>query len=275
MVTINKINLKQDDMVQKKFLGNIKTVLQKIGSSHKTKAIHKLITSEMLYIGYGSVDISKKRNAEYGTMYLSGNKLSGLIADLGNIVDPSELTTMSKKVKDIEKSNKELQRVKSTITDTSAMQLKNLDENISKMFDELLDSIDYFSLVDVYYYLYINTLAIIGLKGNGKNKIFEASYNVFKAAVSKILKKLHVKPDRESIERIEIILDYIFARNFTDQSSSTTLAKLTRMYSAEKIEFLKEMKPDQYSDFKHIAVLFTKAGIINITENSFMNEFKN
>jgi len=274
MITINKINLKQDDKVQKKFLQNIKTVLQKIGSSHKTKAIHKLVEEEILYIGYGVKDISKKRSSTYGTMYLNGIKLSGLIADLSVIVDPADLDTMSNHVKSINKGNKELLRVKSTITDTSALQIKNLDSNISQSFEELLESIDYFALVDVYYYLYIETLAVIGLKGNGKNKLFEATYNVFKVVVSTVLKKMHVKPLPEEIDKFEIIMDYIFARKFTDQSSVSVLAKLSKLFGEENIQFLKDLKPDKYTEFKSMATLFTKAGLVSITETALMNEFK-
>ncbi len=274
MVTINKINLKQDDKVQKKFLQNIKTVLQKIGSSHKTKAIHKLVEEEALYIGYGAKDISKKRSSEYGTMYLKGTKLSGLIADLSSVVDQAELDTMSKKVKVIEKSNKELLRVKSTITDTNAIQIKNLDKTISESFDDLLESIDYFVLVDVYYYLFVDTLAIIGLRGNGRNKLFEVTYNVFKSAVSNVLKKMHVKPSKEEIDKFEIIMDYVFARKFTEQSSISILAKLSKIFGNDEIQFLRDIKPDKYSEFKNMATLFTKVGLINITETAFMNEFK-
>lgn len=273
MVTINKINLKQQDAVQKKFLRNISVVLQKIGSSHKTKAIHDMVRREMLYIGYGIKDISKKRTAEYGAMYLSGNKLSGLAADISAIVDPSELSEAAKKVKDIEKANKELSRLRTTITDTSAIQLKRLDESIIKHFDDLLETIDYFALVDVYYYLYVDALAMIGLKGNGKNKIFESAYNVFRAIIKKILDKVHATIQPEMSDKYEIIMDYVFARAFSEQSSGTTLTKLSKMYSPEKIEFLRQLKPDQYDEFKSIATLLTKAGIVNITESAFMSAF--
>ena len=273
MVTINKINLKQQDAVQKEFLKNISVVLQKIGSSHKTKAIHALVRKEILYIGYGVTDISKKRNAEYGAMYLSGNKLSGLAADISAIVDKADLSDVARKVKDIEKANKELSRVKTTITDTSALQLKNLDSQIEKYFEDLLDSIDYFALVDVYYYLYIEALSIIGLKGNGKNKIYESAYNVFKEIIKRILTKAHVDVTGDDKERFEICLDYTFARAFSDQTSNTTLAKLSRLYSPDKIEFLRELKPDQYDEFKNIATILTKAGIVNMTESAFMAGF--
>ena len=273
MVTINKINLKQQDKVQKKFLKNILIVLQKIGTSHKTKAIHDLVRREALYIGYGITDISKKRNAEYGVPYLTGNKLSGLAANISSIVDKSDLTDVARKVKEIEKANKELSRVKTTITDTSSIQLKNLDNQIEKLFNELLDAIDYFTLVDVYYYLYIDVLTNIGLKGNGKNKIFETSYEVFKKIIEKILVKVHNPVKNEDKQKFEIVLDFMFARVFTEQSYQTVLAKLSRLYSEEDIKFLKAAKPNDLTQFKNIATLLTKTGIVNITENALMSNF--
>jgi len=273
MVTINKVNLKQNPRIQKEFLKKISIVLQKIGSSHKTKAIHKLIAQEALYIGYGITDISKTKTVAYGAPYINGNKLSGLAADISQVVDKSDLQEMSKKIKDIEKANKELSRLKTTITDTSAIQLKTLDKSIETMFEDLVEGIDYFALVDVYYYLFVNVLASIGLKGNGKNKIFESSYAVFKAIVAKILTKAHIKVEGDNREKMDIVLDYIFARNFTDQSAQTVLAKLSRLYGSENIEFLQEIKPSEYSDFRNAATLLTKAGICNITESAFMAEF--
>lgn len=273
MVTINKINLKQQDKVQKKFLKNILVVLQKIGSSHKTKALHDLVRREALYIGYGITDISKKRNAEFGVPYITGNKLSGLAADISAIVDKSDLSDIAKKVQEIGKSNKELSRIKTTITDTSSIQLKNLDNQVEKLFDELLDSIDYFTLVDVYYYLYINTLTSIGLKGNGKNKIFETSYEVFKKVIEKILNKVHNPVKNEDRQKFDIVLDFMFARVFTEQSAQTVLAKLSRLYSEDNVKFLKDVKPNDMIQFKNIATLLTKTGIVNITENALMSNF--
>jgi hypothetical protein len=273
VVTIKKINLKQQDAVQKKFLKNISTVLSKIGTSHKTKAISSLVRSESLYIGYGITDISRKRNAEFGIQYLNGNKLSGLAADISAIVDASDLQEVARKVKDIEKANKELSRIKTTITDTSALQMKNLDTQIEKLFNDLLDSIDYFTLVDVYYYLYINTLTIIGLKGNGKNKIFETSYEVFKKVITKILSKAHNEIKNEDRTKFDVVIDFMFARVFTEQSAQTILGKLTKLYSEEDVAFLKEMKLNDLTEFKNIATVLTKAGIANITETALMSSF--
>ena len=273
MVTINKINLKEHDTIQKEFSKNIGLVLQKIGTSHKTRALHQLISKEMLYVGFGIKDISNKRSAVYGTRFLTGNKLSGLIADISAIVDKADLSDVSKKIRDLDKAKNELSRVKTTITDTSSIQMKNLDEKIKQLFQDIIDSIDYFTLVDVYYYLYVETLTSIGLKGNGKNKIFETTYNVFRAVINKVLNKLHVKVEDSERKKLDVILDYIFIRSFTDQSAQTTLAKLSRMYGEESVTFLKELKPNDYDEFKNIATLLTKGGIVNITESAFMNEF--
>ena len=272
MVTINKINIKQFDEIQKEFTKNIGMVLQKIGTSHKTKALHKLMSEGILYIGYGTSSMSNK-TAEFGSAYTKGNKLSGLIADLSNVIDQSDLSEVAKKVRDITTANSELSRVKTTITDTSSMQMKNLDKRIVDIYKGILDSIDYFALVDVYYYLYINVLANIGLKGNGKNKIFEKSYEIFTIVVNKILTDTHTNVPREDSLKLAIILEYVFTRVFTDQSAQSTLGQLAKMYSQENIEFLKDLKPNEYDKFKDIATLLSKSNIVNITTSSFMSAF--
>jgi hypothetical protein len=273
VVTINKINLKQNDEIQKEFTKNIGMVLQKIGSSHKTKALHNLMEKGMLYIGYGTSDISRNRAAEFGIQYLTGNKLSGLTADISSVVDKADLNEVAKKVRDISAANKELTRIKTTVTDTSAMQMKNLDKEIKKLFKEILDAIDYFDLVDVYYYLYINTLAIIGLKGNGKNKIFEVTYEIFTIYVNKILVSTHNIVAPQDRLKLAIILEYVFTRTFTEQSAQSTIGQLSKMYSQENVQFLKDLKPNDYTEFKDIAILLTKAELVNITQNSFLGEF--
>lgn len=274
MISITKINLKKSDKVQKKFINNIKLVLQKIGSNHKTKVLHNLADKELLYIGHGTVDISKKRSVEYGVNYLSSGKLSGLCADISAIVDKADLPDVASKIKETYEAYQEVTRVKTTITDTSTMQINKLEKQIEKNFDELLDSIDYFSLVDVYYYLYINALTITGLKGKGKNKIFETTYSVFKEIVNKLLRNAHADISYENNRKKDIICDYIFARKFTDQSAQTTLAKLVRMYGEPALEFMVDIKPQQYEEFSNIATLLTKAGIVNITESAFNTNFR-
>lgn len=274
MISTNKINLKQNDKVQKKFIQNIKIVLQKIGSSHKTKALHQLAEKEMLYIGYGTIDISGKRSVAYGVNYLNGTRLSGLCADISAIVDKADLADVAKKVSDIGTANREMTKVRSTITDTSTMQINNLDKQINKYFDEILEAIDYFALVDVYYYLYVDALASIGLKGKGKNKIFETTYDVIKEAINKILRNNKTEMSYENSTKKDIILDYIFARKFTDQSAQTTLAKLSKIYGESKLEFLVDVKPQQYEEFSNIASLLTKSGIVNITETAFTSNLR-
>lgn len=274
MITTNKINLKQNDKIQKKFNDKIKLVLQKIGSSHKTKALHSLAEKEMLYIGYGTMDISGKRSVAYGVHYSSADKISGLCADIKSIVDKADLQEVAKNIKDIETGNKELSRVRTTITDTSTMQINNLDKQILKNLEALIDSLDYFALVDVYYHLYINALASIGLKGKGKNKIFETTYEVIKEAINKILRNNKTDVSYEASIKKDIIIDYIFARKFTDQSAQTTLAKLSKIYGEGKLEFLVDIKPQQYEDFSNIATLLTKSGVVSITETAFMSNMK-
>lgn len=274
MVTVNKINIDRIDELNKEFLKNIGLVLQKIGTSKKTKAIHNLMDKELLYIGQGTKDIANKRNVYYGTPFIDGNKLHGLIADMSVLVSVTDVSAMAKSIGVIHKTDKEISRVKSTVTDTSALQLKNLDKTKLDEYNSLLEKVDYFDLVDVYYYLYVNALTVYGMKGNGKNKLVDAANEVVQSTIKKVLKDSHNEISKEDQSKFDIILDFVFTRSFTDQSTSTIIGKLNKVYSEENIEFLNDLKPDQYDKMSSLATILTKAGLVNITSTALLSNIK-
>ena len=272
MISINVIRIAQKEEIQKEFTKRIKTVLQKLGTSNKTRALHNIADRGMLYLGYGGADISRERSMAYGASYLKETKLSGLIADISAVC--SDMGKVAGLIQDIGNANKEITRVKTTITDTSPIQINTLDKQIMKLYEEMLDSIDYFSLIDVYYYLYVEALTIVGLEGKGRNKIFETVYSIFREIINRILRSLHIDMDQEKENKKDVILDYIFTRKFTDINASTALAKLSRLYGQDKVQFLMDLKPAEYNKFSNIAVLLTKAGVCNITESALMQSFR-
>jgi len=274
MILINRINLEQETEIHAEFLKNIKNVLQKIGSSPKTRAIHKLLEEKLLFIGFGTSDVSLKHTAEFGVSHLNGHQLSGLVAELPKVSLNASRSEISDILEDIVTARMELRRLNTTITDTTSIQIKSLEDNLKKLFKRLIDKIDYFTLVDVYFYLYLNTLAIIGLEGKGKNKIYEATFDVFKTIIKKIIQNNHVKISYDDEDLFEMTLDYMFAMVFTEQSSPMIVSKLSKVYSDENIQLLKLHSSSSYKEFKSIAILLTKIGLVNITESAFMSAFK-
>lgn len=274
MIKIDKINIDRIDDLNKDFLDNISKVLQKLGSSRKTKVLHNLMVEEMLYIGYGTKDISLKRNVFYGTPYVEGTKLHGLIADITTIIPAVERSEVSKTVGVIHKTDKEITRVKSTVTDTSSLQLIKLDNTKKEAYQSILDKIDYFDLVDVYYYLYIEALTIHGMKGNGKNKLVDAAHAVISSTIKKVLKDSHNEVSDEDKSKFDILLDFIFTRSYSGQSTSTIIGKLNKVYGSENIDFLNSLKPDQFDDIPSLATALTKAGLVNMTSTALISNIK-
>lgn len=272
MISINRIKLSQHPEIQKEFTKRIKTVLQKLGTSNKTRALHNLADRELLFLGYGILDVSKERSVPYGSASLKETKLFGLTAEIS--AASNDMKKVSDNLQKIDNAQKELTRIKTTITDTSTIQINTLEKNTKEWFQEIIDNIDYFSLVDVYYYLYVDALAIVGLEGKGRNKVFESVYNVFREIFNNIMRNLHVEHDKGGAEKRDIILDYIFMRKFTDINASIALAKLSRMYGQDKVQFLIDLKPSEYTSISNIAVLLTKADIVNITESALMQNIR-
>lgn len=260
-----------DETVKNKFYNNIKITLQKLGTSHKTRALHPLMVKQMLLIGVGSQDLTHDELAKYGTYFGNDKKLSGLIVDIGSILKISDLNDVMSKVNDMHRANAELSRIRTTITDTSELQMNRLKRELNKIQEEIIDSIDYFSLIDAYYFLYIHKLCDIGLQGKGKNKLFETTYDIFKSISYKVNDRLSI----HNTPQINIILDYIFARLFTNQTGQTILSKLSRMYGKEEVQFLVDVRPTALDELKHLAQIYTKAQIVNVTESVIINSYRN
>ncbi len=273
-IASNQLNMKKHPEEQKKFYDKISKVLQKIGSSNKTKVLHKMVQEEMLYLGYGTTNITKEDTTRYGLFYLTGNKCSGLLADIKYLVSSSEVGSVETSIKKVSDIVKEISRVKTTITDTSAIQLKTLEKELKSEYSNIMDSIDYFNLVDIYYDSYIRMLFKVAQKGKGKNKVFEAAHNVFSEIAKGILKKNNFQGESETNKKVDIIIDFVFASLFTESSTSSITGSLVRMYGKEDVQFLMDLKPSSKGSLNGMAELFSQAGIINVTPNSLVNAIK-
>jgi len=274
--SIQIINLKNKPEHYKEFKKNIKITLQKIGSSNKTKALHKLIENDLLFIGIGSIDTSKTKVAKFGTYSLRGTKLGGLTANLTEAVEESDRKQIAIDIKDLTISNQELSRAKVTITDVTDINIKRIEKEQRQLITSILDAIDYFTLIDIYFYLYIEMLTEIGQRGKGSNKLFEATHKLIFIALVKVINRYSKKAleDKEKIDKLQIIFDYLFAQHFTKASSQSTISALIKMYSDEKVQFLKDLKPSQYKDLNDLGTLLTKSHIINITTSIIMRGFE-
>lgn len=272
-IQLNVLRMQKHKEQYKQFLNNLSVVLQKIGSSNKTRAIHSCIDKEILHLGFGTVDISGRTKSMFGSSLTSNSKLNALVADAKNIVDPSDRTEVAKLYTKFVTSTNELAKAKTTISDVTEININRIEKELNKTLTEIIDMIDFFKLVDVYYYLYIESLTKVGIKGKGKIKVFETLHEILQSASLKIVKKYSRNElDQERIKRFNICFDYIFTTTFTKAVSTSILNKLTQAYSKEDIAFLKEIGVDKYKKFKNLGEMLTKANVINITDNIIIKE---
>jgi len=272
-IIINKINIETYDNAKKEFYKNIKLAIQKIGSSNKTKVLHKLAQEELLYIGFGASSLEKDDVIIYGSPFLSGDKLSGLIADIKYCFSSAERGQLSDKINKLYKLTKEINKVKTTITDTSDFQLRTLQDEQNKTVDSIISDIDYFDLIDIYYSVYLKALYLRADKDKGKNKLFETAHKIFCKMMDKALEKYY-KNDNKKLK--EITFDYIFASLFTDATKGSILSSLKRMYGEDDEDLISfiNIKPDNITYFKDAAKVLTQVNLINSTTNAFINNIK-
>ena len=272
-IQLNLLRLSKYPEFNKEFLNNVKTVLQKIGSSNKTKAIHNAVEKEICHLGFGTTDISGRTKAEYGSSLVSGGKLNALVADTRNIVDASDKTEMASLYAKFVTATNELSKAKTTISEASEININRIEKEINQLLKDMMDLIDFFKLVDVYYYLYIEALAKEGIKGSGKVKLLETVYDVLKSNINKTVKKFSKHEiNSEVLNKVDVLFDYIFTITFTKLSPSEVMSKLAKGYGKEQTAILRDISAQKYTQFKNIGEMLTKANIINITDTMVMKE---
>ena len=272
-IQLNILRLQKYPEFYKQFQNSLKTVLQKIGTSNKTKAIHNAVEKEIVHIGFGTVDISGRTLSEYGSSLVSGGKLNALVADTKNIVDASDRTEMASLYTKFVTATQELSKAKTTISEASEMNINRIEKELKVTLQSIIDLIDFFKLVDAYYYLYVEALTKEGIKGSGKVKILETVYEILKSNVDKTIKKYSKHDlDQDARSRADVAYDYIFTVVFTDLSPSDVISKLTKGYGKEKTQFLRDAGATKLTEFKQLGELLTKASVINITDNMIIKE---
>ena len=272
-IQLNVLRLNKYPEFYKDFLSNLKIVLQKIGSSNKTKAIHAAVEKEICSLGFGTVDISGQTKAEYGSSLVSAGKINALVADTKHIVDPSDKSEIASLYTKFVTATNELSKAKTTISEASEININRIEKELKSILKDMMDLIDFFKLVDVYYYLYVEALAKEGMKGSGKVKLLETLYEVLKTNLDKTIKK-YSKSDvtYEVNDKVNVIFDYIFTVTFTKLSPSEVISKLAKGHDKDKISLLREIGAQRYTSYKNIGEMLTKANIINITDNMIMKE---
>jgi RecA/RadA recombinase len=170
-IQLNILRLQKYPEHFKTFKNNLKTVLQKIGTSNKTKAIHNAVEKDIVNLGFGTTDISGRTKSEYGSSLVSGGKINALVADAKNACDASDKQEMASLYAKFVTATQELAKAKTTISEASEININRIEKELNETLKNILDLIDFFKLVDIYYYLYIEALTKEGMKGIGKSTL--------------------------------------------------------------------------------------------------------
>jgi len=272
-ILIQKIKFKDHQLIEKDAYKRISLAIQKIGSSNKTKILHKLSAENMLYIGAGSTNLTKIGGVTRGVYYLNDAKFSGVTADIKYTVSSADRAALSSNIEKLLKISKEKERIKTTITDTSDLQLNILNKENTQVLEDIVDDINYFDLNDIYYSLFIEALISLAMKDKGKIKLFEEGHKLFSVMIKRNL-STYFKDSPENNSKLDVLIDYIYASLFTSASKGSILSNIKRMYPEEKTSFLTDIKPGEITHLKDSAELLTSAGIMNITPNALENKVK-
>lgn len=272
-IIINNLNINENKIYQD-FKKDLFKILQKLGSSKKTKVVHKLIQNGLCQLGYGAANLTKD-NTVLGVIVSEENKLNALILDITKFVDGYDKSSVVKKIDELGKLQQELSQSKRVITDLTEYKISTLEKHVDEAFEEIISKVDKFKLVDGYFHLFIKFLAKQAMATKGKNKILPEMLEMMVEVMNKVINKvknLNIDEYHEFKQSIE----YAFVRVYTDQNHLSTFTRVKKLDSkADKYEdFYKDLKELKFNEFSDVAIILTKRDIIGITPNSLRNLIK-
>jgi hypothetical protein len=269
--------------IEEEFYKNILRTISKISSSKKTKALSLLCEKKVLTLGYGLVNLHESTIPVYGMNHWDDNTLRNIVLDVSKLVPAnynhefiSNLNIISSQI-DIIKTNE------SMLTTTGTDQINMAKESIQSKYKELLMNIDWFLLIDLYYYQYLRFLTKRTVLQN-KGKVFGHLNEILHQTIKKIILGYSTKKELEFVElkTIQILIDYLMIIQYTNnppQETFNTVLKATisgvgsnptRLEELDNlISKLKELKPTKYHKLQDITYILAEAKIMNITPNAF------
>ena len=275
------ISFKKFPEIEEEFYKNLRMTLTKMSSSKKTKALHQIIESKVLFLGYGMAYTISSTQPIYGIVYNDSNTLKGIVADVSKVIEPTYQQDFISNLNVISSQVETIKQQESMLTSTGTEIINMAKESIISKYKELLSNIDWFTLLDIYYFQYIKFLARRTILQN-KGKIFTHINNILHDTIKYIVLNYtsgkNVSP--KEVKIIQVLIDYLVVTQYSNNPKQDTLNKIYKnliLNSHEKqlkdieevIQKIKDLKPTKYEKLEDITYALAELKLINITPNAF------
>ena len=288
--TINLLDFKKYPKIRELHENNIKKVINKIPASLKTKALTLLLDKGVLSLGYGAVNILKSTQPVYTVSIWEGNTLRSVMVDLSKVVESSYMHEVLGKLNIIKNQQEVINIQSSMLTATSTLQIDMAKETINKTLTDIIENINYYTLVDLYYFAYLKYLTKVSIQ-QSKQKIFGYTNTILSTGLKKIIDKYSSRALTD-VEKtlISLVLDYLMITQFSDSPAQTTLNNikaytkknyLTKMSNTDTrtenpdqtlgeylVDKLDKIQLTKYNKIEEITYILASTKIINMTPNA-------
>jgi hypothetical protein len=258
-----------DQVATNQIKENLMKVLQKLGSSAKTRALHPIVEKFKFKFTIGMVDTLTNESI-MSTTSIQNNKLNGFYINIYEVLEPEDRVI----IKTINDIIKEINLHKSKITDNNDYILSNLVKNKNEMSNELLSKINYFKIIDIMYMEYLTTLSkIIKFKQN-IFKVLESTSVTLGSVLSGLIFKMGGN-NPEVINQCQKILLIYLIQHFSTSTDSEIKVFLIKSGILTEEEYREFRSIIHLRTIDDLSKYLTISKIINISPNSLRNNFKN
>jgi len=251
-----------------RFNDNIMTAIKKFGSSRKTKAVHKLVQSNIVLPGTFSGEGSEVMVA----MVSNQSNLKNIVLNLLHYDDSLAGHGVVATAAEINNFDTLIRKEESFVTEKRLLNIKKLQEQRSEVVDKFIKSLDYIKMVDGIYFGWLLLLArnSIQLGNRSKPKIVTTASEI----LTSILKKMYSqssrsKLDNEGHQLIDAISIYFIKLYFYGDSGSYALNDLKLAFSPEIIDAIQRTKITKMDKFSDLANLIKETELMAMTEGVF------
>ena len=275
------ISLKKFPEIEEEFYKNLKTTLTKMSSSKKTKALHAIIEDKVLFLGYGMAYTISSTQPIYGIVYNDSNTLKGIVADVSKVIEATYQQDFISNLNTIASQVETIKQQESMLTSTGTEIINMAKESITTKYKELLANIDWFTLLDIYYFQYMKFLARQTILQN-KGKIFTHINNILHDTIKYIVTNYtsgkNMSP--KEVKIVQVLIDYLVVTQYSNNPKQETLNKIYKnlILNAkdhelndieEVVQKIKDLKPTKYEKLEDITYALAELKLINITPNAF------
>jgi len=255
--------------VYEQFKKNIFLALQKMNTSRKTKAVHKIVDSNMVTC---DVFIDKIQD-RISYIVSSENVLLRVQLNAAMFADFLQGIGIAKLVARINELNELIEKEKQLINEYQKYNIDKLTAELNKQYELFLSAFDYMKIVDGIYFAFISYLTrrIILTNAKEKAKVFETLSAVFSSIFQYIYRKNTKSiPDDTMKKQLNMLAAYFVLNYYLGLTSMEIFAKFKRIYGEGEVERIKKSTKLNLKNFEDFADLLYDTGVLKI-QKSFFN----